>query len=411
MAKSPKSTPATPAAAAGAEFPLLAYVDDLVDGLRRLTPAALKEFDEDAIHQARVATRRVKAATDLMAPVLSKGGRKPFATVMRKLRRRLGPLRDLDVMLGHLGDYEKAPKLRAAAGWLGGHLRKKRDEAREAAGKGATTTKTLSRLGTWWGLREEVVEARDAVGPLLAESVHLQLDAFAEQADHVARGSKDEGQAVGNVAAAAKASDSAPDSSFILQPSSLSSASHVDPHEVRIVGKALRYTLEMAVVDGHPLPADVAKAFKRMQEALGLWHDFVVLTETALRASLDAMLALHDPPLQAAVLELARATLQRSARELDKFSAKWRDRGQDLARTIRAAFPLTRSLRESKQESKAAAAAAPKVAPPPGEGPDGPADTDTDPAAVSAPRTGPGPSGSAEPAAPAAPVPGATSAV
>src|SRR5256885_2038177 len=70
--------------------------------------------------------------------------------------------------------------------WLAAYLRRKRDEARQAAaGKGATAN-TLGRLGAWWGLREEVVEARDAVGPLLADSVHRQLDAFAEQADHVA---------------------------------------------------------------------------------------------------------------------------------------------------------------------------------------------------------------------------------
>src|SRR4051794_32896164 len=167
--KSSKSKPAQPANA-GAEFPLLGYVDGLVDGLRKLTPAALKDFDEDAIHQARVSTRRLKAAVDLMSPVLSKGGRKPFADVLRKLRRRLGPLRDLDVMLGHLEECARTPKLRPAADWLGEHLRRKREAAREeAAGKGATTTKTLSRLGTWWGLREEVVEAREAVGPLLAE--------------------------------------------------------------------------------------------------------------------------------------------------------------------------------------------------------------------------------------------------
>ena len=52
MAKVSKSKPAGPANA-GAEFPLLGYVDQLVDGLRTFTPAALKEFDPNAIHQAR----------------------------------------------------------------------------------------------------------------------------------------------------------------------------------------------------------------------------------------------------------------------------------------------------------------------------------------------------------------------
>ena len=66
---------------------------------------------------------------------------------------------------------------------------------------------------------------------------------------------------------------------------------------MRIAGKALRYTLEMAVVEGHTLPGPVLKAFKRMQACLGLWHDYVVLTEAALRASLEPLAAGQPPPL------------------------------------------------------------------------------------------------------------------
>ncbi len=69
-----------------------------------------------------------------------------------------------------------------------------------------------------------------AVDSLTANAVHLQLDAFAEHA---------------------------------------TAAGGHDPHALRIAGKALRYTLEMAVESGRPLPAAVAKAFKRMQDALG----------------------------------------------------------------------------------------------------------------------------------------------
>ena len=41
---------------------LLAYLDDLVDHLRRLVPKALRGNNPEAIHDARVATRRLKAA-------------------------------------------------------------------------------------------------------------------------------------------------------------------------------------------------------------------------------------------------------------------------------------------------------------------------------------------------------------
>ena len=89
-------------------------------------------------------------------------------------------------MLGHLEEFSRSPRHATAAKWLAERLLLcRQDERKQAAGK-ASAVKTLGRLGAWWGLREEVAEAREAVGSLLAESVHLQLDAFAEQAGRIA---------------------------------------------------------------------------------------------------------------------------------------------------------------------------------------------------------------------------------
>src|ERR1700678_3466026 len=85
-------------------FPLLTYLDGLVEDLRGLIPKAVKQQDEAAVHHARVSTRRLKAALELMEPALSGKCRKPFAAVTKKLRRQLGPLRDLDVMIERLGE-------------------------------------------------------------------------------------------------------------------------------------------------------------------------------------------------------------------------------------------------------------------------------------------------------------------
>src|SRR5215210_2479800 len=94
-----KSPSAVDATAAVPEYPLLAYVDSLLEQLQAHVPKALKDWDEQAIHQARVSTRRLKAALDLLKPVLSKRPRRAFGRVLRRVRRRLGPLRDTDVML------------------------------------------------------------------------------------------------------------------------------------------------------------------------------------------------------------------------------------------------------------------------------------------------------------------------
>lgn len=219
---------------------------------------------------------------------------------------------DTDVMLGHL-EHLGADRLATAGAWLHQRLSAHRDKLRETAAKKVIPPKVLARLGAWWGVREELAESHQAVDTLLSESLHLQLDAFAEQAEAL----------VGNRPVSADA---------LAQ----------DPHELRIAGKALRYTLEMAVIEGHRLPAAVTRSFKQMQEALGLWHDYVVLSEQIMRISLQEMLPHHDAAMQAAVLDIARAAVQRSARQLARFSSLWTERGEELAATIRKSFPLSR---------------------------------------------------------------------
>jgi hypothetical protein len=158
---------------------------------------------------------------------------------------------------------------------------------------------------------------------------------------------------------------------------------HHDPHELRIAGKALRYTLEMAVAQGNKLPASVMKTFKRMQEQLGAWHDFVVLTDTAMRASLDGLLSHRDPATQELVLDLARLTLRRSSKHLSGFDTVWNAKGESLAATIRATFPLTSVRQEQDRERERER------------------EPEAQPEAVSEFQTDPGPSGSAGPEVPA----------
>ena len=314
MQSVPQRSP-SPSPEAPAPPPLVAYLDHLVEELVRLIPLALRDWDEEAIHQSRVATRRLKAGIDLFRPVLSDDARTRFARVTRKLRRRLGPLRDLDVMLGHLAALSNQRRHATAATWLAGRLQDQREAARRASLEEAPPAKVLAKLSSSWSdVRAEILEAGEAVDSLLVESIHLQLDAFAEQANH------------------------------LIRPPERSTASAPPPqdvHELRIAGKALRYTLEMAKEHGRPLDRRVMRTFKRMQEALGLWHDFVVLTEWAMRASLDGLLAHHDTNLQTDVLALARLTLARAEQRLRKFAVLWAKEGPQLAETIGAHFPLT----------------------------------------------------------------------
>ena len=279
------------------EFPLLKRADGLVADLRRLVPKAVRQSDPTSIHDARVATRRLKAVLDVLKPILSSEHRRSFGKVLRKLRRRLGPLRDLDVMLDHLNSLPA--RHRVAVAWLSERLKARREELRRLTIRQIIPPKLLGRLGAWWGVREEVAGGLGSVDTLLAESLRVQLKAFAQKADALVD----------------------------------------DPHVLRIAGKAVRYTLEMVIVQRHALPAAVTRSFKQMQDALGQWHDYVVLAERVMRLSLDERLSHHDAAMAVGVMEIARVAVQRSSRHLARFHELWLQRGQQIVATINEAFP------------------------------------------------------------------------
>lgn len=308
---------------------LLTYLDGLVEQLQKDTPKALREFDTDAIHDARVATRRLKAATELLAPILHGDGCKKFQKALKKLRRTLGPLRDGDVMIDSLSQIKAGAQM-SAAGWLRGMLSSQRDAARAAAA-GQSAGKILAKLVGWWELRDGIAESSEAVDNLLAQAVHIRLDEFVERANQT-----------GN------------------------------PHELRIVGKSLRYTLEMAAEQGHKLPKSVLKMFKTIQQYLGDWHDNVVIVQSAMRNALDAELTYKDMALQQQVLNLSRLFATRAEKDFTKFSKTWSDEGQNLAASIRDAFPLTQPVIESKTDPDPPGSAEPEAAEAP------PADTPAD---------------------------------
>ncbi|MFW6413197.1 MAG: CHAD domain-containing protein, partial [Oceanicaulis sp.] len=114
----------------------------------------------------------------------------------------------------------------------------------------------------------------------LSSHVHQQLHEFASMADE-----------------AAGVTEPQPD------------APRLDVHELRIAGKALRYTLEIADSAGVQLPKVVARQFKAMQDDLGLWHDFVILADRAVREAIEAELVLHDSQLARNVLDMSKALL------------------------------------------------------------------------------------------------------
>src|SRR5206468_5732412 len=61
--------------------------------------------DIEDVHKMRVATRRQRAAWRMFGEAFRKGRTKPYQAGLRSLARRLGAVRDLDVLLEALDAY------------------------------------------------------------------------------------------------------------------------------------------------------------------------------------------------------------------------------------------------------------------------------------------------------------------
>ncbi len=294
----------------------LAYLDEQIDALKQHTSVALDMFDPTGIHQARVATRRLKAGLDLFKPLLDKDDLKQIASAGKKLRRRLGPLRDLDVMIEHLREYHATPRLQPAVEWIIGQFEQMRQQARALdQKKGKKPQKLLEQFNDWWPIRYKLAAAAEAIPLLLTQSLHERFDRFSTDADWVAG---------------------------IAKPSAESLP--IDLHELRIDGKALRYTFELANAHGLKVRKSVFKSFKAMQESLGEWHDSVVLADETVKRWANVELALHDPDAAALVLDLAKQFLRDSVKSLTQFKSRWKRSGDTIRRALQQRLPLTRDV-------------------------------------------------------------------
>jgi CHAD domain-containing protein len=90
--------------------------------------------DPEAVHQARVATRRARALLQAAGTIVDPAWAEPLRAELGWLGKLLGPVRDLDVLIGHVAD-ETATLVGAdvrAVGTIRGRLGRQRRAARSA---------------------------------------------------------------------------------------------------------------------------------------------------------------------------------------------------------------------------------------------------------------------------------------
>jgi CHAD domain-containing protein len=223
---------------------LIRLLDRRPRALKRHVPRAIA-LDEVAIHQARVASRRLREAVPLLSAGLhgSKAGK--AKRKIRRLTQALGGVRELDVSLALIDVLAARPDTpEPALAEVRAHVIAAREERRRvmhARLQQVNVAKLYRRLGS----------VRDAVAASSPE--HSWRSALARRLINGARHL-----------------DSAMDhAGQIYAPDAL--------HRVRIAAKKLRYALEIAD-ESHAAPCTAElRLLKRVQDALGRLHDRQVL--------------------------------------------------------------------------------------------------------------------------------------
>ncbi|HEY3160433.1 MAG TPA: CHAD domain-containing protein [Vicinamibacterales bacterium] len=220
----------------GAEY----LIRQRVTALGRALPAA-KAGDATSLHQARVATRRLRAAL----PILGSGAKAGKLTrAVRRLTRALGPLREIDVELLILDELEKSAEVPQAAIDC---------------------------------LRRSIVEERGHLQADVRERIDdFDLDKLRKRALAVARKQagdtrpRDANDAAGRAARRARRLAAAiDDAAGVYLPDRL--------HAVRIAVKKLRYTVELMPRAGSSRTASRIRTLRNAQDLLGRMHDLEML--------------------------------------------------------------------------------------------------------------------------------------
>lgn len=188
------------------------------------------------VHQFRTTARRVEAALEELMPEADRNRRKLLKQLSR-LRRRAGRVRDMDIQVTALRNLRVAEASRAKTQVLQAlsELRTKRESRLQDSLDKATMRE----------LRRRLKKARERFPGDLPDPLRLAgqlLSKFAEE--------------------------QSPIDEKVL-------------HRCRILGKRIRYTAELA--GDEPEAQRMVAELKRMQDALGEWHDWLTLAGSVRR--------------------------------------------------------------------------------------------------------------------------------
>jgi len=216
---------------------------------------AVRDGSSDAIHKARVATRRMRAIVPLLAGRFTPADLEHLDSVLREVTRRLGRARDVDVQL------ELLERIEPAAPRTGEDVQELRSEWRARRDKRVRRLiKSLERLRVEQQLGDVASRLRSHAPAFLMARGH----AWAAPVWENVLGAELRDLA-GAVAAGVDRAGGVMFSNRL--------------HEARISIKKLRYAMEIATVTGRANLERSVRSIRKAQQILGSIHDLDVLAK------------------------------------------------------------------------------------------------------------------------------------
>lgn len=235
--------------------------------LSKLSP----KLDADTVHGFRTGTRRLQVLFDLSAD--SDHGHKKLLKQLGRIRKRAGKLRDLDVQLAALREFKSSRQARPKTE-LVNHLIELRNRQEKKLRKLADG-KTVREIKRHLRQAEKKFDPKNSRDPLVAAREML-------------------GKIDGSVA----------------------QITEEMLHQYRILAKQARYAAEFSAQS--PAREQFIARVKKVQDALGDWHDWLTLTETAQERLGD----LRESPLVAELQNVSGAKFRRAVASLVQMQPK-----------------------------------------------------------------------------------------
>jgi len=241
-------------------LPLVRLLERRARALRRHLAAAVAG-KESGVHQARVASRRLREALPVLTAGLAhtKGGK--ARRKVARLTAALGEVRELDVTLLVIDELSERANVPATAlSEVRAQVIEDREERRQAMLKRLEHVDTAKLDRRLHAVKHALMQAQPGR--------HGWRAALAARTARRARRLADAIDEAGQIYAAQAL------------------------HEVRIAAKKLRYALEIANDSGAASCADAVRALKRVQDTLGRLHDLQILQHYVAAVGAAALAAL-----------------------------------------------------------------------------------------------------------------------